>query len=46
MWMPVVKDAEPPVIDWEEMMKGVDFCIAHPLYNAEGLGLEVIFEEC
>jgi GNAT superfamily N-acetyltransferase len=46
MWMPVVKDAEPPAIDWEEMMKGVDFCIAHPLYNAEGLGLEVIFEEC
>lgn len=46
MWMPTVEAAKPPAIDWDEMMKGIDFCIAHPLYNAEGLGLEVIFEEC
>lgn len=46
MWMPLEEGAEKPTMDWAEMLKGVDFCIAHPLYRAERLGLEVIFEEC
>lgn len=40
------EDAEPPVMDWRELLKGVDFCIAHPLYRAERFGLEEIYEEC
>jgi len=46
MWMPMEDGAEPPAMNWEELLKGVDFCIAPPLYNAESLGLEVVFEEC
>ena len=46
MWLPLEEGAEPPTMDWEEMLKGVDFCIAHPLYRAERLGLEVVFEWC
>jgi len=30
MWMPLRGDAEPPVMDWKEILRGVDFCIAHP----------------
>ncbi len=46
MWMPLEEGAEKPTMNWAEMLKGVDFCIAHPLYRAERLCLEVIFEEC
>ena len=46
MWMPVEEGAEKPTMDWAEMLKGVDFCIAPPLYRAERLGLEAVFEEC
>jgi len=46
MWMPLVEGSDPPEMDWDTMMRGVDFCIAHPLYRAERLGLEVVFEEC
>lgn len=46
MWMPVEADARPPTMDWEEMLKGVDFCIAHPLYRAERYHLEEIYEAC
>jgi GNAT superfamily N-acetyltransferase len=46
MWMPLGEGSEPPVMDWGEMLRGVDFCIAHPLYRAERLGLEAAFEEC
>jgi len=46
MWMPLEESAEKPTMDWVGMLKGVDFCIAHPLYRAERLGLEVAFEEC
>ena len=46
MWMPMEDGAEPPAMNWEEVLKGVDFCIAHPVYNSESLGLEVVFEEC
>jgi GNAT superfamily N-acetyltransferase len=46
MWMPLAEDAAPPRMDWEEILKGVDFCIAHPLYRAERLKLEKVFEFC
>ena len=46
MWMPLAEEATPPRMDWEEMLKGVDFCIAHPLYRAERLKLEKVFEFC
>jgi GNAT superfamily N-acetyltransferase len=46
MWMPTKESAKLPVMDWDAMLRGVDFCIAHPLYRAEKLGLEVIFEPC
>ena len=44
--MPLRGDALPPVMDWKAMLRGVDFCIAHPLYRAERIGLEEIYEEC
>ena len=46
MWMPLRANAEPPEMDWKALLRGVDFCIAHPLYRAERLGLEEIYEEC
>jgi len=46
MWMTLAEDAAPPRMDWEEILKGVDFCIAHPLYRAESLKLEKVFEFC
>lgn len=44
MWMPLKDGAAPPVMDWERMLEGVDFCIAHPLYRAERFGLEKVYE--
>ncbi len=46
MWMPLREDAGPPKMDWEAMLRGVDFCIAHPLYKAERFGHEEIYEKC
>lgn len=46
MWMSLKRNANLPVMDWTVMLKGVDFCIAHPLYRAERLGLEEIFKPC
>lgn len=30
MWMPFKTEANPPEMDWIAMLKGVDFCLAHP----------------
>ena len=46
MWMPLCSEAELPEMDWEKLLNGVDFCIAHPLYRAESLGLKEPFEPC
>ena len=46
MWMPLKEGAEPPVMDWKGMLRGVDFCIGHPLYRADRLGLEEVYEMC
>ncbi|MEM2892970.1 MAG: hypothetical protein QW486_02340 [Candidatus Bathyarchaeia archaeon] len=46
MWMPLAEGAEPPSMNWKALLRGVDFCIAHPLYRSERLGLEEIYENC
>jgi len=46
VWMPVSVDAPEPEMDWREMLKGVDYCIGHPLYRAESWGLEEPLEFC
>lgn len=46
MWMPLSSETELPTMDWEKIYKGIDFCIAHPLYRATSLGLKEPFEPC
>jgi len=46
VWMPVSVDAPEPEMDWREMLKGVDYCIGHPLYRAESWGLEESLRFC
>ena len=46
MWLPMRKDAVQPEWDKKEMLKSVDFCIAHTLYRAEKFGDTEILEEC
>ena len=46
MWMPVSGDAPEPEMRWPEMLKGVDYCIGHPLYRAESHGLVEPLEFC
>jgi len=35
IWMPRKKGAKPPVWDTQRILKGVTFCIAHPLYSPQ-----------
>ncbi|NWF87034.1 hypothetical protein HXY32_04415 [Candidatus Bathyarchaeota archaeon] len=35
MWMLVKKNAKPPRLDKEKMLKGEVFCMAHPLYRPQ-----------
>jgi hypothetical protein len=46
MWLPIRENASQPTWNREEMLKGVDFCIAHPLYRAEKFGDAEILEKC
>lgn len=46
MWMPLRSRSAKPEMDWGEMLRGVDFCLAHPLYRAESWGLDVVYEPC
>jgi GNAT superfamily N-acetyltransferase len=46
MWRPLAEGAARPAIDWGRMLRGVDYCSAHPLYRAESLGIEEPFEFC
>lgn len=46
MWFPWKDSSAKPSWNREEMLKGVDFCIAHPLYRAEKYGDTEILEEC
>jgi len=42
MWLPTTKNTKPPTWNKEELLKGVDFCLAHPLYHAEKPSLKEI----
>lgn len=44
MWLPAEKRANPPTWDRPSILKGVDFCLAHPLYHPESLRIEKILE--
>lgn len=46
MWLPLKEKAQKPSWNTEDLLKGVTFCMAHPLYNPESAGLERIFEKC
>lgn len=46
MWLPLKEKAQKPSWNTEDLLQGVTFCMAHPLYNPESVGLERIFEEC
>jgi hypothetical protein len=45
MWLPASKTANPPKWDRQRLLMGVSFCLAHPLYNPESLGMAEIMEE-
>jgi len=46
MWTPLRAGAHPPEMDWGKMLRGVDFCLAHPLYRAESWSLDIVYEPC
>lgn len=45
MWLPINKNAIKPKWDKSKLLRGVDFCIAHPLYHPERLKLKEILEK-
>lgn len=46
MWLPTTRNANEPKWDKTRLLKGVDFCAAHPLYHPESLKLKEILEKC
>jgi len=46
MWLPAVKNSNPPTWDKSKLLEGVEFCLAHPLYHPEKPKLKEIFEKC
>jgi len=46
MWLSTTKNANPPTWDESKLLRGVDFCLAHPLYRSERTKLEKILERC
>ena len=47
MWLPQKESVNPPSWDKDRLLKGVNFCLAHPLYHPETLtGIEKIYERC
>jgi hypothetical protein len=45
MWQPTQKTS-PPTWNKSMLLKGVDFCLAHPLYHPEKPKLDEILEKC
>jgi hypothetical protein len=35
MWMPLKENAELPTMDWQKLLEGETFCMAHPLYSPQ-----------
>jgi len=46
MWLPATENANPPTWNEAELLEGVDFCLAHPLYHPEKPKLKGILEKC
>lgn len=46
MWLPLKEKIKEPEWDTEKLLKGVNFCFAHPLYHAESFKKEKIFAHC
>jgi len=46
MWLPTIKNTNPPTWNKSKLLEGVDFCLAHPLYHPEKPKLKEIFEKC
>ena len=46
MWLPATENANPPAWNESELLEGVDFCLAHPLYHPEKPKLKEILEKC
>ncbi len=46
MWMPLSRYTSELEMNWHEMLRGVDYCIGHPLYRAESHGLVEPLEFC
>lgn len=44
MWLPMRKNAKMPSWEPKELLKGVTFCVAHPLYHPEAIKSERIFQ--
>jgi hypothetical protein len=45
MWLPAAENANSPTWNKSKLLKGVDFCLAHPLYHPERTKLKEILEE-
>jgi len=45
MWLQTKEDAKPPTWDRHKILEGVHFCLAHPLYHPERLGMKQILQE-
>jgi len=45
MWLPRTENAKPPTWNKRKLLKGVEWCTAHPLYHPEKLALKEIFAE-
>lgn len=46
MWLPTSRGRKEPKWDTAKLLKGVDFCAAHPLYHPESLKLKEILKRC
>jgi len=46
MWLSTTKNPETPTWNKLKLLKGVNFCMAHPLYHSEKPRLKEIFEVC
>ena len=45
MWLPAIKNTNPPTWNKSKLLEGVDFCLAHPLYHPEKPTLKEILEK-
>lgn len=46
MWLPATENANPPAWNESQLLEGVNFCLAHPLYHPEKPKPKEILEKC